>query len=617
MKERCSVNYVYFGILFLILSFLHIYHISLIENESGAKFFFYAVYSIGQSAIEILILMTLGHLIARLPKVFNTVFITLTLLLFLVHLVDFPLVRIMGMTIWYVFDWITAESYENFIEMLNATHISLFSWMLAGLVAIAILLAGMIFFRMTDRLSGRRPIFFSYSTVGMCLFSSALFLLMFDIKLNQISASAEDGQYLAALPWKTTFFSSSHPELEVGSLGLKPSENQSLTYLQTLDLKPEKRPNIFLFITESLREDFLTPAVAPHLLKFKEQNIAFPHAIAAANGTQLSWFSIFQSLYPFYWEKRQFKQWESGSLPLQILKKAGYQIRVYSASRLQYYQMDKLLFGKDHHLADTLKYFARGERENHENDADCMAALSEDLAIHQDGQVFIVFLESTHFGYSWPEEQTVLQAPEEVDYLHLICSNNPVEGVRNRYRNSIHYIDSLFGDFLKKLESTPGGEDAAVVFTGDHGEEFFDQGRIFHASNLNRMQTQVPLYFRLGAAKAHAPREFVSHLDIFPSILDYVLGDVHFSWFDGESILHPSKKNFAIATRYNASRSPFEFLIHTGTRQLIARFDNPSEIFKSRYLKIVSHRDAKDLSLDVNLDQIKADFKVPLQMLFQ
>ena len=383
-------------------------------------------------------------------------------------------------------------------------------------------------------------------------------------------------------------------------------------------LKGAKKPNIFLFVAESLREDFLTPEVAPALSSFRESNIAFPQAFAAANATNQSWFSIFHSVYPFYWEKRQHQQWQSGSLPLQVLKKAGYRVHVYSASRLQFYHMDERLFGKDAFLADTLQVFGLDEeRENHENDSECIATLIKDLNSYEEGNVFIVFLESTHFGYSWPEQESLVQAPD-LDYLSLAFSNDQIEGVKNRYRNAIHFIDGLFGQFLKKLESVPGGEEAVVVFTGDHGEEFFEQEHLFHASNLSSMQIHVPLYFRLGFASANASREMSSHLDIFPTILDHVLGHRHFaSWFDGESILRPSKKNFAVATRYNGSHSPFEFLIHTGHEHFIARFNNREAIFKSTAIEIISHRDEGDRPLDVHLDQIKNNFKLPLEALFK
>ena len=149
MKERQSVNYIYFGIFFLFLAILHIYHIFLIEGTSLHRFF-YAIYAVGQCALEVGVLIVIGHFLAQqLHKAFHTVFLVLTFLLLLVHILDFPLLRIMGMTFWYALGSTLGESFENFIELLYATHISMTSWALAGLACVLIPLLGIIFIRFT------------------------------------------------------------------------------------------------------------------------------------------------------------------------------------------------------------------------------------------------------------------------------------------------------------------------------------------------------------------------------------------------------------------------------------------------------------------------------------
>lgn len=619
MKERQPVNYVYFGVLFIVLSFLHIYHVFLIDQVTGFHQFYYVLHAMGQCAIEVLSLLIISHILERVSKILSRIFIIATFLLFLAHVVDFPLLRIMGMSVWYAFDMVMAESIENFIELLYATHIPIIYWILSGVATLLIPLLGIVFFRFTHKLAQKRPVYFSSSVVGVSLFSVVIFLSMYDMKTSQIAIPSQVRHFSYALPWKTTLFPTAPNRLDVGHLARKSPENQYCSYLESIHLKPVKKPNIFLFVTESLREDYINPDVAPALSSFRKDNIAFPHALSGANATHLSWFSIFHSVYPFHWDERKPSKWKSGSLPLQILKKAGYQVHVYSASRLQFYHMDERIFGQESRVANTVQVFGQGEeRESHENDSECMATLLQDLSKHPEGHVFIVFLESTHFGYSWPQQETVFPASEGLDYLRLTCFNDEIERVKNRYRNAVHFVDGLFGQFLKKLETVPGGEEAVVVFTGDHGEEFLEQGHIFHASNLSTMQTHVPLYFRLGTRTLKASREIVSHLDVFPTIIDHVLGYTMFSsWFDGESILRPSTKNFAIATRFNASRPPFEFLIHTGKEQLTARLENPSAIFKSNALEIVSRKDKKNQPLEVNPDQVKGDFKSALEVLFK
>ncbi len=589
MADRTSINYIYFGIFFVLSAFLHIYHISLVENATFFQKFFYILYAIGQCLLEIGCLVIIQHILNRLfPKGMTTIFVVLTFLLFLVHVVDFPLIRIMGMTIWYVFDWIRAESLENFMELLYATHISMTSWLVAGLAAILLPITGILLFRFTHRMADKKPLYFSPSIVGFSMLSVTLFLSFFDFKICAITASPENGKLVQALPWKTTLFSTPYPKVNIGKLESRIGEASALTEIHEHALKVEKKPPIFLFIMESLRDDFLTKEVAPHLSHFRENHLSFRHSLAAANGTHLSWFSIFHSIYPFYWEDKNPKKWSSGSLPLQILKKAGYKIRVYSASRLRFYQMDERIFGRLLHLADNYRIFGEGEeRENHEKDTACIDALLNDIETFQEGNVFVVFLESTHFGYSWPKEDTVCTAPPTLDYFNIACSNSPVEGVKNRYRNAIHFLDRLFGSFTAKLNTLPSGKNSIVVVTGDHGEEFFEEGRIFHTSNLNAMQTHVPIYYKIGEQKGQ--KELSSHLDIFPTIFDHIFGHHPYeTWFDGESVLNPNRKNFVVSARYNASRTPYEFLIHNGKNQWIARFENRSNILASKAVEIIS-----------------------------
>ena len=65
--------------------------------------------------------------------------------------------------------------------------------------------------------------------------------------------------------------------------------------------------------------------------------------------------------------------------------------------------------------------------------------------------------------------------------------------------------------------------DAIIIITGDHGEEFKEQGSWFHDTTLNRPQTCVPLLIKwpksLPRDKQPA-HERASHLDLLPSLFD-------------------------------------------------------------------------------------------------
>lgn len=172
MSEQKQANYIYFGLLFVFLSLLHVYQIFLIENDSILHRTFYIIYAIGQCFLEVGALMLLGsYLVKRLPKILNPLFIVLTFVLFMIHIVDFPLVRLFDWSIWYVLDFVSAESYENFIEMLYASNVSLQTWLIAGIIALLLPMLGVVFFRMTNVIAkNRTPYeFFLHNGQSKCI----------------------------------------------------------------------------------------------------------------------------------------------------------------------------------------------------------------------------------------------------------------------------------------------------------------------------------------------------------------------------------------------------------------------------------------------------------------
>ncbi len=617
MKRRHPLNYVYFGALFIALALLHVFHVNLVEQGTALNRLFYMIYAVGQCLFEVaalvLIVAWAGE---KFPAFVKSLFIIFTFVLFLMHLIDFPLMRIMDMSIWYSFGIVFAESFENFIELLKASNIQLMSWLLMGAGVAAMIALGFWLFRISERLSSKKPFYFSYAAASLVIFSVFSILTLFDYKANSIASAEKDAPFLKALPWKTTLLTTSYPSWNLPApLPPKPTQAWYLDTLENLEVKPLHKPNIYLFIAESIREDFITDEIAPTLSQFRKDGISFPQAISGANATPLSWFSIFHGIYPFSWKDRQLKNWSMGSLPLQLLKKAGYQIHVLSASRLNFYQMDQILFGKDKTIADDFLVLADDAHENHVFDAQCIDRLIQKMTAAEDGHLFVVFLEGTHFDYSWPKHLNLPLRPfsKAIDYLRLTYSKEDLEGIKNRYRHAIYHIDEQFNRFLTALKSHPRQDDAVVVFTSDHGEEFFEEGRIFHASNLNRAQTRVPLYYRI-------PHQIVtstltSHLDIFPTLLDHVFGKVP-PWFDGESILRTRQKPFAISTRYNASRAPYEFLITTEDELLVSRFAKRADIRHSKTLEIVSRKDQQGQMLDASSDQAFEKYREILQSLF-
>jgi membrane-anchored protein YejM (alkaline phosphatase superfamily) len=595
---KLKLNYLFFGSFLVILLSLHLLHLFLVEGGELWYHWPLIIDVVGQVVLEVALLAVIASVFDRVfPRFIYLLFIFFASMLFVAHLIDFVLVRLMDMSVWFGIDFVKDESWDNFIEILESSSISLKMWLIGGGVLLLVMKAGMLFFRFTEKKIRRNQLYFSLKNCLKCLSFCFLILLLWDgFSTSRLKSSLFEN-YQKSLPLKETFFSPSKSfmTLKTPLKGLE-KETEVLQALEKVDFSLENKPDIFLFIAESLREDFLSSEVAPNLYRFRQDNESYSLSYANSNSTQKSWFSLFYSKFPFYWGEVQRSGWRSGALPLMIFKKMGYKIQVYSSSRLDFYQTKQLLFGATLNLVDAYCEFSPQEgRARWECDAMTFSKLKSDLASQKKGgRLFLIFLEATHFDYSWPKEETLFTPiVDKIDYLKICVSKEDLEQIKNRYRNAIHYVDGLFGDLLKTLNEK-NLEDAIVVFTGDHGEEFLEEGRIFHASNLNEVQTRVPIYYRL---KGIYP-QIHSHMDIFPTLLHSITGKECFPEFlQGSSLLKSREWPFIVSARYNASRSPYEFFIHDGDVKLRARFCDRKEIFKCKKLHILSitNREGKDI----------------------
>ena len=84
-------------------------------------------------------------------------------------------------------------------------------------------------------------------------------------------------------------------------------------------------------------------------------------------------------------------------------------------------------------------------------------------------------------------------------------------------------MDWKLDEILGRMEAQRGRR-PLVVFTGDHGEEFRENGRLGHGSAVNTAQTHVPFVVAgegVPRGRFDAP---TSHVDVVPTLLS-LLGD--------------------------------------------------------------------------------------------
>jgi len=614
-----GINYLYFGLFFALLWLTGTSSIFLKDDLAGSRFFFW-FYASGQAILEVTVFAFIASLLYRFAnRLLFWFFIGATFCVLLIHLLDFAMDRILDLSVWRALAiFVLDESLENFYFLLDASGVPLWAWIALAVFLLLFPFIGMLIYKGTSWLAMKRPLRVKNEVFMQIFFCIPMALLIWDYSASKVIHPDAYTEFTKSLPWKRTFLRPETVQLPLSDLLQEPKNEAAIrSSIASFSKKTGKKPNIYLFIAESLRADFVQPEIAPNLSRFRDENISATTSLSGANATHISWFSLMHSEFPFYWQKVQSSGWTMGSPALSLFKQMGYQIRVYSSAELHYYGMKDLLFGKENHLADSLKLFNHSApKEAYIADRDALHTMQKDLEDPnlQEGQFIIIFWDGTHFDYSWPKKEKTKFIPfaNEFAYFKTFHSETNLELIRNRYKNAVHYMDSLFGEFLSKVS-----EDALIVFAADHGEEFFDHGHLFHCSHLSKAQTAIPIYMKVGGEQKILP--LLSHIDILPTLLDASLG-ISAPFLEGVSVLQENQWPFAAIGRFNASQTPYEFCLHNGTNKLTLQFNNKKNIFDCSDLKIMRFCSTNDESLLENravIDEwVYTEFGPAFQRLF-
>lgn len=578
-----SFNCVFFGFLFLIIAILNIHHITIIHDSVGKSKSLYLTIAILQTTLMFLVIGGISYYLKpRVQKHLYFAYIGLVFVFLVLNVIDFVLIRFMDLSIWNALDFIFEETWENFIEMLRMSGIPLGLWIVFAPFALLLPVIGVMLYRLGERYN---RLHFSSKRLfqGLCIVPVGLFTLG-AVCVSDVDPKRHQA-YARALPFKRTFIEPMLQSISLNKPVLQPLQEPAL--IPRLDAA--HKPNIYLFVVESLRVDDVNFETAPNLTPMSQR------AIAGGNGTQISWYSIFHANNPLTWSSYARQNPTKGALPLRLFKEMGYKIHCHTAANLRYYKMDELIFGENAGLIDHLHNFPhKVEKPAWISDHLAMKSLEDNVAL--EGNVHIIFLDSTHFYYSW---DPAFEVPFKSYAAEKDLSALPL--LRNRYRNSVAYVDHLIGNFFEVLKTKGLYDDAIIAVTGDHGEEFYEEGNLFHASNLSAMQCEVPLFFKLG--KQHLPKQdLISHLDIMPTMIEYITGERHKFW-DGHSLFNAERPKMAITARYNAGRNPAEFVFYTPDTRVVMRLDNHRNIFKASKLEFLT--ETTDLLVDGLLEQVQ------------
>lgn len=91
------------------------------------------------------------------------------------------------------------------------------------------------------------------------------------------------------------------------------------------------------------------------------------------------------------------------------------------------------------------------------------------------------------------------------------------------YSGEVAYIDASLGKLLETGEKKGWSSQTFIVLTGDHGESLGEHGELTHSYFAYNSTIWIPLIMAGPGTKASRVKNYVCHVDIFPTVCD-VLG---------------------------------------------------------------------------------------------
>lgn len=402
--------------------------------------------------------------------------------------------------------------------------------------------------------------------------------------------------------------------------------------LHPLEGEPSRRPDVLLLVMETLRADHLSGygygrKTSPHLDKFLSEGVVFHRAYAQSNWTVPSVASLLSSFYPSSHRVLSAHHLLSGDVVTlaEVLKEAGYRTSAYSANILvdpqngfdqgydYFFPHQAPLWGYRNHTIFE-KLWRRLSSGNFTSGFELNRRFLGWLSRSDPGKPFFGHLHylEPHDPHTPPEPFGNLFDPDykgspistyrEVEeyeptlFLRGKKRSLPQDAERRRknmvarYDGEVAYLDAIIGDLFEGLQARDQYDEALIILTSDHGEEFFEHGGWWHCQTLYEELIHVPLAIKFPHSAGIPPegiQRSVGLIDVMPTLLDF-MGIQHPYPFQGRSLLSSAEEEKGERPVFS-ERPPFLFAVRKGPWKLIKIRDKEGD--KEQYVFELYHVD--------------------------
>ena len=292
--------------------------------------------------------------------------------------------------------------------------------------------------------------------------------------------------------------------------------------------------------------------VAPHLKALAERSTRFDGARSNGGTTDLATVALFYGVRPLFGEtKSETYRHGHGGLPFHLLAgSAGVRVGIFSGDWEVWEQGNAPLFpDRCDHFLD-----ARLAQESRPDEVRLWSGLREDLVVSElmewldeqasQGERTLAYLKflRPHIPYYTPptlaDGWSPPFLPQASGFSVTDLNPNPDRAVltRNRYDNSVNFMDHQLGRLLDYLDKSGRSEDTAIVLVADHGEAWGQHGWFTHGYQNYEEFLEVPLIIYEPGAAPKVDRRPVALMDVGPTVLD-LFGFPTYGNHQGQSLL--------------------------------------------------------------------------------
>lgn len=295
-------------------------------------------------------------------------------------------------------------------------------------------------------------------------------------------------------------------------------------------LVPAEPPtkNFLVIFIDSWNFRTFTPEVMPNACAFAEKSQVFAEHYSGDHGTRTGVISFFHGLPGMYFNA--IRDGGVGSAFVDVLMKNNYEPAVYATAGLSNPPFSRTVF-KNVPAAKIRDYFSKG----------VSTAEGDELLT----QAWLDFTKKysavpaterrPFFGFLFFDELHAMTFPKDAEKkfptdwenprYELLGKNTDPAPFFNLYKNDAHWLDARLGRIFDDLRARGLLENTIVILTGDHGQEFNEDGNNTwgHGSLFSTHQLKVPFVLFDAALPPKTHTHWTAHYDASVTLLQNYL----------------------------------------------------------------------------------------------